>query len=46
VLNTQTPKQAAYSTDIFDNELRDANGIVEAVIIANSDSAGSTHVKL
>lgn len=46
VLNTQTPKQAAYSTDIFDNELRDANGIVEAVIIANSDSAGSTRVKL
>jgi len=41
VLNNTVPQQTAYSTDIFKNELKDANEVVESVITANegSDSA-------
>lgn len=41
VLNDTAPQQTAYSTDIFKNELKDANEVVESVITANegSDSA-------
>jgi membrane fusion protein (multidrug efflux system) len=35
VLNSKTPQQAAYRTDIFENELKDANAVVEQVIGAN-----------
>lgn len=37
VLNTKTPQQPAYSTDIFKNELKDANAVVEQVISENED---------
>ncbi|SEO02057.1 efflux RND transporter periplasmic adaptor subunit [Pseudomonas sp. ok266] len=37
VLNKKTPAQPAYSTNIFENELRDANDVVEQVISANDD---------
>jgi membrane fusion protein (multidrug efflux system) len=46
VLNTRTPLQPAYSTDIFDNELKDANDIVEQVISANADRPGSKDMNL
>jgi membrane fusion protein (multidrug efflux system) len=46
VLNTQTPIHPAYSTDIFDNELRDANDIVESVISANADRPSSKDLNL
>jgi membrane fusion protein (multidrug efflux system) len=35
LLNSKTPQQAAYRTDIFENELKDANAVVEQVIGAN-----------
>src|SRR5450830_463575 len=37
VLNKKTPAQPAYSTNIFENELKDANDVVEQVISANDD---------
>ena len=37
VLNTTSPTRPAYSTSIFDNELKDANQVVEQVISANED---------
>jgi membrane fusion protein (multidrug efflux system) len=37
VLNTVAPPKAAYNTDIFNNELKDANDVVEQVIAANAD---------
>lgn len=37
VLNKKTPVQPAYSTNIFENELKDANDVVEQVISANDD---------
>ncbi|MEE3634167.1 efflux RND transporter periplasmic adaptor subunit [Pseudomonas sp. AL 58] len=37
VLNTASPTRPAYSTSIFDNELKDANQVVEQVISANED---------
>ncbi|MGY4494514.1 HlyD family secretion protein [Pseudomonas sp. TE3610] len=37
VLNKKAPAQPAYSTDIFQNELKDANDVVEQVISANED---------
>jgi membrane fusion protein (multidrug efflux system) len=37
VLNSKAPVQPAYSTDIFQNELKDANDVVEQVISANDD---------
>ncbi|WP_321848056.1 efflux RND transporter periplasmic adaptor subunit [Pseudomonas paraveronii] len=37
VLNTTSPAQPAYSTDVFENELKDANAMVEQVISANED---------
>ncbi|WP_454835204.1 HlyD family secretion protein [Pseudomonas lini] len=37
VLNKKPPAQPAYSTDIFKNELKDANDVVEQVISANED---------
>jgi membrane fusion protein (multidrug efflux system) len=46
VLNTRTPPQPAYSTDIFDNELKDANDIVEQVISANADRPASKDMNL
>ena len=46
VLNTKTPPQPAYSTNIFNNELKDANDIVEQVISANADRPGSKDINL
>lgn len=37
VLNSTSPSRPAYSTSIFDNELKDANQVVEQVISANED---------
>ncbi|QPO21759.1 efflux RND transporter periplasmic adaptor subunit [Pseudomonas sp. Y39-6] len=37
VLNKKTPAQPAYSTNVFENELKDANDVVEQVISANDD---------
>jgi membrane fusion protein (multidrug efflux system) len=37
VLDKTSPAQPAYSTDIFENELKDANNVVEQVISANDD---------
>jgi len=37
VLNKKAPAQPAYSTNIFQNELKDANDVVEQVISANED---------
>jgi len=37
VLNKKTPAQPAYSTNIFETELKDANDVVEQVISANDD---------
>ena len=37
VLNKKTPAQPAYSTNVFENELKDANEVVEQVISANED---------
>jgi membrane fusion protein (multidrug efflux system) len=46
VLNAKTPPQPAYSTDIFNNELKDANDIVEHVITANAGRPGSKDMNL
>ncbi|MNG29181.1 hypothetical protein D3C84_1145660 [compost metagenome] len=35
VLNKTASQQPIYSTEIFKNELQDANGVVERVISAN-----------
>jgi membrane fusion protein (multidrug efflux system) len=46
VLNKKTPAQPAYSTNIFENELKDANDVVEQVISANDDRGQySKHLK-
>lgn len=37
VLNNKSPLQPAYSTNVFENELKDANDVVEQVISANED---------
>lgn len=37
VLNKKMPAQPAYSTNVFENELKDANDVVEQVISANDD---------
>ncbi|MBE8590363.1 efflux RND transporter periplasmic adaptor subunit [Pseudomonas sp. MAFF 301449] len=37
VLNTRTPPAPAYSTNIFNHELKDANDVVERVIAANAN---------
>ncbi|EJM06389.1 MULTISPECIES: HlyD family secretion protein [unclassified Pseudomonas] len=43
-LNKKTPAQPAYSTDIFENELKDANDIVEQIISANEDRGPSSQL--
>lgn len=43
VLNRKAPSQSSYSTDIFENELKDANAVVEQVI-ANNEGSGPAAV--
>jgi membrane fusion protein (multidrug efflux system) len=39
VLNNKAPVEPSYSTDIFKNELKDANSVVEQVITDNEGRA-------